>query len=33
MTVLDRLFADHTSIEHIANDKNSLQDTVNLDLA
>ena len=32
MTVLDRLFADDTSIGHIANDKDSLQDTVNLDV-
>jgi hypothetical protein len=33
MTGLDRLFADDTSIGHIANDKDSLQDMVNLDLA
>ena len=33
MTVLDRLFADDTAIGHIANDKDSLQDMVNLDLA
>ena len=33
MTGLGRLFADDTSIEHIANDKYSLQDMVNLDLA
>ncbi|CAB9543087.1 hypothetical protein BROOK1789C_685, partial [Bathymodiolus brooksi thiotrophic gill symbiont] len=33
MTGLGRLFADDTSIGHIANDKDSLQDMVNLDLA
>jgi hypothetical protein len=33
MTGLGRLFADDTSIGHIANDNNSLQDMVNLDLA
>jgi hypothetical protein len=33
MTGLGRLFADDTSIRHIANDKDSLQDMVNLDLA
>ena len=33
MTSLGRLFADDTSIGHIANDKDSLQDMVNLDLA
>ena len=33
MTGLGRLFADDTSIGHIANDKDSLQDLVNLDLA
>jgi hypothetical protein len=33
MTSLCRLFADDTSIGHIANDKDSLQDMVNLDLA
>jgi nuclear transport factor 2 (NTF2) superfamily protein len=33
MTGLGRLFADDTSIGHIANDKYSLQDMVNLDLA
>ena len=33
MTGLDRLFADDTSIGHIANDNDSLQDMVNLDLA
>jgi hypothetical protein len=33
MTGLDRLFADDTWIGHIANDKDSLQDLVNLDLA
>jgi hypothetical protein len=32
-TCLGRLFADDTSIGHIANDKDSLQDLVNLDLA
>ena len=33
MTGLGRLFADDTPIRHIANDKDSLQDMVNLDLA
>jgi hypothetical protein len=33
MTGLGRLFADDTLIRHIANDKDSLQDMVNLDLA
>ena len=33
MTGLGRLFADGTSIGHIANDKDSLQSMVNLDLA
>jgi hypothetical protein len=33
MTGLGRLFADDASIGHIANDKDSLQDMVNLDLA
>ena len=33
MTGLGRLFADDTSIGHIANDKDSLQDMVNLNLA
>jgi hypothetical protein len=33
MTGLGRLFADDTLIGHIANDKDSLQDMVNLDLA
>ena len=33
MTGLGRLFADDTSNGHIANDKDSLQDMVNLDLA
>ena len=33
MTGLGRLFADDTWIGHIANDKDSLQDMVNLDLA
>jgi hypothetical protein len=33
MTGLGRLFADDTSIGHIVNDKDSLQDMVNLDLA
>ena len=33
MTGLGRLFADDISIGHIANDKDSLQDMVNLDLA
>ena len=33
MTGLGRLFADDTWIGHIANDKDSLQDLVNLDLA
>ena len=33
MTGLGRLFADDTWIGHIANDKDSLQDVVNLDLA
>lgn len=33
MTGLGRLFADDTSIGHIANDKDSLQEMVNLDLA
>ena len=33
MTGLGRLFADDTSIGHIENDKDSLQDMVNLDLA
>jgi hypothetical protein len=33
MTGLYRLFADDTSIGHIANDKDSLQILVNLDLA
>jgi hypothetical protein len=33
MTGICRLFADDTSIGHIANDKDSLQDMVNLDLA
>ena len=33
MTGLCRLFADDTSIGHIANDKDSLQDMVNLNLA
>jgi hypothetical protein len=33
MTGLGRLFADDTSIGHIANDKDSLQNMVNLDLA
>ena len=32
MTGLGRLLADDTSIGHIANDKDSLQDMVNLDL-
>jgi hypothetical protein len=31
MTGLGRLFADDTSIGHIANDKDSLQDMVNLE--
>jgi hypothetical protein len=31
MTGLGRLFADDTSIGHIANDKDSLQDMVKLD--
>ena len=33
MTGLGRLFADDTSIRHIANDKDSLQDMLNLNLA
>jgi hypothetical protein len=33
MTDLGRLFADDTSVGHIANDKYSLKDMVNLDLA
>ena len=33
MTGLGRLFADDTSIGHIANDKDSLQNMVNVDLA
>jgi hypothetical protein len=33
MTGLGRLFADDTSIGHIANDKDSLQDMLNLNLA
>jgi hypothetical protein len=33
MTGICRLFADDTSIGHIANDKDSLQIMVNLDLA
>ena len=33
MTGLGRLFADDTSIGHIANGKDSLQNMVNLDLA